>query len=85
MRGAGLNRCVLFTSNALIVGLYHCVLLTSNVRVIQDKFKVILQPTVSRPVRLGVRLPSGTSDQFFPFSLQLFLDSYGFVDVGRPL
>jgi hypothetical protein len=26
---------------------------------------VKLQPTVSRPVRLGVRYPSGTRDQFF--------------------
>jgi hypothetical protein len=34
-------------------------------------FKVILRPTVSRPVRLGVRSPSGTSDQFF-FLLEIF-------------
>jgi hypothetical protein len=40
---------------------------------------------VSRSVRLGVRHPSGTRNQFFPFSLWLFLDSCGFVDVGRPL
>jgi hypothetical protein len=33
--------------------------------------EVILRPTVSRPVRLGVRHPSGTSDQFF-FLLQIF-------------
>jgi hypothetical protein len=33
--------------------------------------KVILQPTVSRPVRLGVRHPSGTRDQFF-FLLEIF-------------
>jgi hypothetical protein len=49
------------------------------------KVKVILRPTVSRPVCLGVKNPSGTRDQFFPFSLWLFLDSCWFVDVGRPL
>jgi hypothetical protein len=34
---------------------------------------VILWPTVSRSVHLGVRHPSGTHDQFFPLSLLLFL------------
>jgi hypothetical protein len=29
------------------------------------EFEVSLRPTVSRPVSLGVRRPSGTSDQFF--------------------
>jgi hypothetical protein len=36
------------------------------------KVKVILRPTVSRPVRLGIRHSSGTRDQFFLFSLWLF-------------
>jgi hypothetical protein len=35
------------------------------------KVKVTLRPTVSRPVRLGVRHPSGTRDQFF-FLLESF-------------
>jgi hypothetical protein len=35
------------------------------------RVKVILLPTVSRPVRLVVRPPSGTRDQFF-FLLEIF-------------
>jgi hypothetical protein len=35
------------------------------------KVKVTLRLTVSRPVRLGVRRPSGTHDQFF-FLLEIF-------------
>jgi hypothetical protein len=33
------------------------------------KVKVILRPTISRPLCHGVGQPSGTRDQFFPFSL----------------
>jgi hypothetical protein len=36
-----------------------------------SQVKVTLQPTISRPVRLGVRRPSGTSDQFF-YLLEIF-------------
>jgi hypothetical protein len=39
------------------------------------KVKVILRPTVSRPVRLGVRQPSGTSEQFF-FLLEIFVKQF---------
>jgi hypothetical protein len=56
----------------------------SRLHKVKVKVKVILRPTVNRPVRPGVRHPSGTRDQFFPFSLSLFLDSCRFVDVGRP-
>jgi hypothetical protein len=35
------------------------------------KVKVTLQPIISRPVRLGVRLPSGTRDHFF-YLLEIF-------------
>jgi hypothetical protein len=57
----------------------------ANDSVNKVKVKVILRPTVSRPVRPAVRHSSGTRDQFLPFSLCLFLDSCRFVDVGRPL
>jgi hypothetical protein len=32
---------------------------------VEVEVEVNLRPTVSRPVRLGVRRPSGTTDQFF--------------------
>jgi hypothetical protein len=50
----------------------------------QVKIKVILQSTISRPLYLGVRHLSGTRGQYFSVFFQLFLDSYGFVYVGRP-
>jgi hypothetical protein len=52
---------------------------------VKVKVKVILQLTVSQPVCLDIRHPSGTRDQFFLFSLWLFFDSFRFVDVGHPL
>jgi hypothetical protein len=39
---------------------------------VKVKVKVILRPTVCQPVRLGIRHPPGTRDQFFPFSFWLF-------------
>jgi hypothetical protein len=41
------------------------------ISVIQVKVKVTLRPTISRPVCLGVRRPSGTRNQFF-FLLVIF-------------
>jgi hypothetical protein len=47
------------------------------------KVKVILRPTDCRSVRLGIRQPPRTCDQFFTISN--FFYSFGFIDVVRPL
>jgi hypothetical protein len=48
------------------------------------KVKAILLPTVSRPVHPGVRHPSGTRDQCFPFSLCLFFRQFRVSWYGAP-
>jgi hypothetical protein len=54
---------------------------TTRLSIPEVEVKVTLQPTVSRPVCLGVRRPSGTSNQFY-FLLDMFLRQlriYNFV------
>jgi hypothetical protein len=64
-----LNLTVLYTnSNQLSKMKVSENIMTLNTTLLKNfkvKGKVILRPTVSRPVRLGVRHTSGTHDQFF--------------------
>jgi hypothetical protein len=51
---------------------------------VEVEFEVNLRPTVSRPIRPGVRHPSGTRDQFFPFTLWLFFRQFRVCWCGAP-
>jgi hypothetical protein len=56
---------ILFNLNVFIQVAVHC-------QVVHHKSKSVpLRPTLSRPVHLGVRRPSGTSDQYY-FLLEIF-------------
>jgi hypothetical protein len=50
---------------------------------VKAKVKVTLRPTISRPVRLGVRRPSGTRNQFL-YLLEIFLKTVTVCYVVAP-
>jgi hypothetical protein len=50
----------------------------SNLSGTEVEVELNLRPTVSRPVCLGVRHPSGTGDQFF-FLLEIFFTVAGLL------
>jgi hypothetical protein len=52
----------------------HASYMFTEIHKVKVKVKVILRPTVSRPVHLGVRPPSGDRDQFF-FLLEIFFST----------
>jgi hypothetical protein len=69
--------CSLFYTTQVVPILhFHVYLIQEFYRIIIDthayQVKVTLRPTISRPVRLGVRRPSGTRDQFF-YLLEIFV------------
>jgi hypothetical protein len=46
----------------------------------------MLRPTVSRPVCLGIKHPSGLTTRFLlPYGIRNTSESCGFVDMGRSL
>jgi hypothetical protein len=53
--------------------------------VTSNEVKVILRPTVSRPLYIGIRPQSVTHSQFFFFPWKLSRDVCGSVTMGRPL
>jgi hypothetical protein len=59
--------------------LIHIILMLNPLKTGQVIVKVMLRPTVSRQVCLGVQTPSVSQDQIFVTVI------CGFVDVGRPL
>jgi hypothetical protein len=56
---------------------------TTKAVYVKVKVKVTLRQTISRPVRLGVRRPSGTRDQFF-YLLEIFFETVTVCYVVAP-
>jgi hypothetical protein len=66
------------TSTNISCIFFHRSLSTTIVEV-----EVTLRPTISRPVSLGVRRPSGTRDQFY-FLLEIFFRQVRFCNIVAP-
>jgi hypothetical protein len=68
-----IGNCVLIESRVVITSIRKLRVdeITYTTVDSQVKVKVTLRLTISRPVRLGIRSPSGTHDQFF-YLLEIF-------------
>jgi hypothetical protein len=76
-------RILLYMVTVLCIGVF-LEWSTDTIRLVEVEAEVNLRPTVSRPVSLGVRRPSGTRDQFY-FRVENFFKELRFIILYCPL